>query len=190
MITDGVAPARVFSNERAGSHTPTAVIETGAPLDPTRYNTEWIDTRHELGGREYYVALRAMAVGQRCISVFVRARPVQDGDASVHNSDTPLDPMMWNFFYERLVVPNRKTIQTLCERIASVLGLGFYAHDLLPDRTVGELLVCETGFKFDDVSYRQHFWPLRGQLMAEEFLTTEFPIRSAEAFCEQLRHTA
>jgi len=186
MIAGPIAPVRVFSNGRLGTHVPTQVIDAGSPLDPRRYNAEWIDTRHEYAGRDYYVSLRAMAVGRRCVSIFVRARPVEDGDASVHATDMPLDAGMWNSFYERLAIPNRHAIETLCRQIAEALGLGFYAHDLLPDRTNGRVLVAETNFKFDDAVYKQLFAPLRGQLLADESLTTECAVLSAQAFWDEI----
>ena len=101
-VTGAIATFKVFSNYNRGSHAPTYVVAPRLPLDQARYNTEWIDARHEYQGRSYYVALRAMAVGGRCLAVFVRARPVEQGDASVHNTDTPIDADLWNFFAGQL----------------------------------------------------------------------------------------
>lgn len=186
-VTGPVAAFKVFSNDNMGSHAPTYLVAPRSPLDQNRYNTEWIDARHEYEGRNYYVALRAMAVGHRCLSVFVRARPVEQGDASVHNTDTPVDADLWNFFYRTIVIPQMPAIELLCEKIANVLKLGFFSHDLLPERETGRLLVCETGFKFDDYLYRTHLMPLAGQLAAAEFLSERFPARSAELFAGELK---
>ncbi|WP_291572387.1 hypothetical protein [Bradyrhizobium sp.] len=131
--------------------------------------------------------LRAMAVGSRCLSVFVRACPVEQGDASVHNTDTPVGADLWNFFYRTIVIPQMPAIESLCERIANVFGLGFFSHDILPERETGRLLVCETGFKFDDRLYRTHLMQLAGQLAADEFLSDRFPARSAELFADEIR---
>jgi hypothetical protein len=185
-VATAVAPFRVFSNDNMGSHAPTYVVDAGEPLDRSRYNTEWIDTRHEHNGRHYHVALRAMAVGSRCVSIFLRMRPVEQGDASVHNTDTPLDPVLWNALYRRIVVPHTQAILSVCEQIADVLGIGFYAHDILPEHSSGRLLVCETGFKFDDLQYRSHFMPLSGLLVVDDFLSDRFVIKSAECFASEL----
>jgi len=51
---------------------------------------------------------------------------------------------------------------------------------------LGGLLVCETGFKFDDFLYRSHFMPLSGQLVVDDFLSDRFVKRSAECFASEL----
>jgi hypothetical protein len=186
LVSAAVAPCKVFSNDNMGSHAPIYVVDTGAPLDRSRYNTEWIDTRHEHNGRDYYVALRAMAVGRRCASIFLRLRPMDHGDVSVHNTDTPIDAELWNALYQRIVVPQTKAIQSICGQISEVLGLGFYSHDILPERLTGRLLVCETGFKFDDYLFRSHMRPLSGQLVVDDFLSDRFPTKSAECFADEL----
>jgi hypothetical protein len=185
-VSAAVAPFKVFSNKNMGTHAPTYMVEARLPLDRSRYNTEWIDTRHEHNGRSYYVVLRAMAVGSRCVSIFLRARPADQGDASVHNTDTPIDAELWNALYRRIVIPQTQAIESLCEQIANVLGIGFFSHDVLPESSSGRLLVCETGFKFDDRLFRSHLMPLSGQLVADDFLSDRFPIRSAEFFASEL----
>lgn len=186
LVSAAVAPFKVFSNDNVGSHAPIYVVDAGAPLDRGRYNTEWIDTRHEHNGRDYYVALRAMAVGRRCASIFLRLRPIDQVDTSVHNTDTPLDAELWNALYRRIVVPQTKAIETVCGQISDVLGLGFYSHDILPERLSGRLLVCETGFKFDDFLFRSHLMALSGQLVIDDFLSDRFPTKSAEYFADEL----
>jgi hypothetical protein len=185
-VSAAVAPFKVFSNENIGSHAPTYMVEARLPLDRSRYNTEWIDTRHEHNGQSYYIALRAMAVGSRCVSIFLRARPADQGDASVHNTDTPIDAELWNALYQRIVIPQTQAFESLCEQIANVLGIGFFSHDILPESSSGRLLVCETGFKFDDYLFRSHLMSLSGQLVADDFLSDRFPIRSAEFFAGEL----
>jgi hypothetical protein len=78
-------------------------------------------------------------------------------------------------------------MESLCEKIANVFGLGFFSHDILPERETGRLLVCETGFKFDDRLYRAHLMPLAGQLAADEVLSDRFPVHSAELFAGELK---
>jgi hypothetical protein len=169
-----------------GSHAPVYVVDAGEPLDRDRYNTEWIDTRHSHNGRDYYVALRAMAVGRRCASIILRLRPVEQGDASVHNTDTPLDAELWNALYQRIVIPKTKAIWSICEQISDVLGLGFYAHDILPEHPSGRLLVCETGYKFDNRNLRSHLAALSGRIIVDDFLSARFVTNSAECFASEL----
>jgi hypothetical protein len=184
MLSDqSVAPFEVLSNEKQATHAPVVVINPGDRLIPNRYNTELIDTRHEFSGKRYYVALRAMCVGRRCLSIFIRARPVEQRDPSVHKVNAAL----LNFLYERIVVPRSAAISSLCVGIAEALGLGFYSHDILPERSTERVLLCETGFKFYDNLYREHVWPLRGQLINDDYLSDDFPQRSAECFAAELR---
>jgi hypothetical protein len=182
-----VAPFKVFSNEKQATHAPVVMINPGEPLLPNRYDTEWIDTIHDFRGKRYYVVLRAMCVGPHCLSIFVRARPVEQRDASVHNTDTPLDAALLNFLHRQIVVPRSAAIASLCARVAGALGLGFYAHDILPERSTERVLLCETGFKFYDDLYSQHIWPLRDQLINDDCLSDDFPRRSAECFAAELR---
>ena len=121
-VTGTVATFKVFSNDNIGSHAPTFLVAPRLPLDPARYNTELIDARHEYKGRNYYVVLRAMAVGSRCLSVFVRARPVEQGEASVHNTDTPVDADLWNFFYRTIVIPQMPAIEIAVREDRQRLG--------------------------------------------------------------------
>jgi hypothetical protein len=186
LASAAVAPFKVFSNDNMGSHAPIYLADAGTSLDQSRYNTEWIDTRYEYNGRYYYVALRAMAVGRHCVSIFLRLRPTNQNDASVHNTDTPLDAELWNALYQRIVVPQTTAIQSICRRISDVLGLGFYSHDILPEQSSNRLLVCETGFKFDDHIYRTHLRALSGRLLDEDFLSDRFPTKSAECFADEL----
>jgi len=177
-----VTTSKVFSNAPIGTHAATAIIEVGRPLDVDRYNTCFIDTAHDYKGKSYYVSLRALAVTGTMISAYVRLRPTGEAEASVHASDTPKDdPHLIAHFHELLVETNRPQLIKLCEQIGDVLGPGFYAHDILPSRETGELYVCETGFKFDDGSYREALWPISSDL---PFLTDHFTIGIADLAAE------
>ena len=112
---------------------------------------------------------------------------MQQRDPSVHNTDTPLDAALLNHLYKQVVVPRSTAISSICTAIAEVLGLGFYSHDILPERSTERVLLCETGFKFYDNLYREHIWPLRGQLINDDYLSDDFPRRSAECFAGELR---
>ena len=176
-----VTTSKVFSNAPIGTHAATAIIEVGRPLDVDCYNTCFIDTAHDYKGKSYYVALRALAVTGTLISAYVRLRPTDEAEASVHASDTPKDPHLIAHFHELLVETNWPRLIKLCKQIGDVLGPGFYAHDILPSRETGELYVCETGFKFDDRPYREALFPISSDL---PFSMDHFTIGIADVAAE------
>lgn len=152
----------LFSNLVVGTYQPVQLIETGATTDPERYNTRFIDTRHSFRGHDYhdyYVSLRAMCVGTELISLLVRTRPVSEQDPSVHDQDTPLDGDLLNSLYFEIALPRQAAVETICSRLGQRLGLGFYAHDLLPERETGRTFVCESNLKFDEGTLRAHLAP-------------------------------
>ena len=177
------ATETVFSNAKIGTHAPTRIVDPGEPLDASRYNTRFINTAHEYKGKFYHVALRALAITGTLVSAYVRLRPTGQAEASVHASDTPLDPMLISYFHETLVENNRPHLVTLCGQIGDVLGPGFYAHDILPSQESGELYVCETGFKFDDQDLREVLWPISSDL---PFLIDHFTVRIADLAAEEI----
>lgn len=188
-LVEGRADRRVFSNERDQSGAPVHVIEAGEVTDPHRYNTEFIDTIHEHGGRRYYVYLRAVCVGRVPCSIEVRARSVDDKNPSVHLSNTPRDPELLNWLYASLVQDRRHEIEDLCGRIETRLGLGFYAHDILPERETGKFYLAETGFKFDDLPYLAYLGSIAGSLtFADEFSNVAIE-RAADALLSEARRT-
>jgi len=160
LIEQRRASVRVFSNDNCSSHADVCVVDAGCDLNQERYNTEFIDTTHLYEGRHYHVALRAMCVGRSCASIYIRARPIDDGSPSVHNKDTPIDAGLLNNLYRRIVVPRKARIDEICRAIGARLGPAFYSHDLLPSNSTQDIYVCETGFKFDDMSIRSHLAPL------------------------------
>ena len=101
----------------------------------------------------YYTSIRLMCIGSCLVQVYVRARDENEDSPSVHNANTPRHRRLLDHLYDSLVSPRMDGLISLAERIGSVLGPGFYAHDVLVDRESGELLLCETGFKFYDGSY-------------------------------------
>jgi hypothetical protein len=181
LVTEKSGMVPVFSNEIVGSNRPVQLHGSDA-LDPSRYNTRYIDAVHHYHGRAYHVSLRAMAVGPTCVAVYVRARPVSERNPSVHNKNTPVDRGLLNHLHAEIVVPRHDEIHSICERIGSRLGPGFYAHDIVPERESGLLYVCETGFKFDDHTWRNRMAPLRGSLACDDGNPTIEVLRSAEAF--------
>jgi len=181
LVTDKAGRLAVFSNEIVGSNRPVQLHGSGR-LDPSRYNTRYIDAAHHYQGRAYHVSLRAMAVGPTCVAVYVRARRVSEGNPSVHNKNTPVDSELLNHLHAEIVAPRHEEIRSICERIGSTLGPGFYAHDIVPERETGLLYVCETGFKFDDHAWRNRMAPLRGALACDDGNPSTEVVRSAEAF--------
>ncbi len=147
----------VFSAAPTGTTQPTFVVPAGEKLDPERFNTQLVDTRYSYRGVPYHVSLRAMAVGSICTAIFVRARPAAEGTPNVHTTDTPRDVDLLNYLYGKLVLPNLGEILNLCRHVETKMGLGFYAHDILPCAKSSRLVLCETGFKFDEFTVREYF---------------------------------
>lgn len=178
---------QVFSNAQRGSKKE-VIFGAIQNCPPSRYNTVFIDTRHEYKGEVYYVALRANAVGKRLISVYVRARPVADGNPSVHAEDTPLDPELLSYLYNTIVVPHYSRIEAITNTAGEALGLGFFAHDILFDRLSKRFFLCETSFKFDNNVLRSHLWPIRNRVsgLFDPFSGVEVKAAAA-AFVEQAR---
>lgn len=179
---------QVFSAQASGSHQPVFIVDAGLSLDQGRYNTEMVDTRRSFAGSTYHVCLRALAVGGEMVLAYPRARlAVDGGDPSVHNADTPLDPALIAWLYGTTIEANRDRLVALCQTLGEVLGPGLFAHDILPAAD-GELLVCETGFKFEDHSLRKHLWPISPELpFLHELFDVSFATRAADALSKQIR---
>jgi hypothetical protein len=149
LIEQRRASVRVFSNDNCSSGADACLVDAGCDLNQDRYNTEYIDTTHLYEGRHYHVALRAMCVGRSCTSIYISARPIEDGSPSVHDSNTPHDAGLLNDLHRRIVVPRKARIDEICRAIGARLGPAFYSHDLLPSNSTQDIYVCETGFKFN-----------------------------------------
>jgi hypothetical protein len=185
LVRGNAALFEIFSNENYATHTPVFIHEAGAELDLKRYNTAYIDTTHYYNGEIYYVVLRAMCVGAKCTTIYLRVRPVSQGDPSVHATDTPIDAGLLNHFHEYIVIPRGAAIMKLCERIGRQLGLAFFAHDILPCNTSEELYVCETNFKFDLWHNQSHLAPLGDRVPYNDHVGAAK--RSAHAFVDEAR---
>lgn len=164
IITGPRTGVPAFSAEPTGTQRPVTIVAPSNALNVARHNTEFVDTIHRFDDVDYYVCLRAMAVGEHLLCAFPRLRPISDGSPSVHSRDTPLDAPVISAAYARLVEPTLPAIEEICRLAGGALGPGFYAHDLLPERDTGRLLVCETGIKFDDATYRTHLHPIANDL--------------------------
>ncbi|MBS0231937.1 MAG: hypothetical protein JSR99_00440 [Proteobacteria bacterium] len=177
---------RVFSNAADTNSAAVQILSGNAALDSTRYNTDFVDTVHEHRGKRYYVCLRTMCVGTDMVGVFVRARPESDGIPSVHDKDTPLEPDLLNALYDKLVSPHRARLAAMCCAIGEVLGLGFFAHDILPERDTGKYYLCETGVKFHDWTIRDRLWPIRNDIVFGQDFCEEGCQRAVQSFFNQL----
>ncbi|MDP3693439.1 hypothetical protein [Bradyrhizobium sp.] len=188
LVSSARAPFTVFSNVNIGTAEPVQLLKAGAELDPSRYNTEFVDTRRLFKNRPYYVYLRAMCVGPVCVSITVRARPTDENDPSVHGSDMPLDAELVNHLHSRIVAPQEPAINDICKRIGMLFGTGFFSHDILPTNDAATtLFVCETGFKFDEDGFRVRFEPLKEQIPSHDFVGAMH--RASHAFLAQVRES-
>lgn len=155
------ANGQVFSNALVGTAAPVFLMNEGDTLDTSRHNVDFIDTRVEYNNKLYYTSLRALCVGSKCLSVYVRARPESESSPSVHSRNTPKNIKLLRYLHTQLVEKNRPMIDSIAKAIGENFGPGFYAHDILPCTQTGKLYVCETGLKFNDWTYRRHLG-LRG----------------------------
>ncbi len=152
LIETGSSFETAFSNEVSNAHVPVQLVGNAAELDPDRYNTEYVDCRHEYEGEMWHVCIRAQAVGEQVLFSWVRA----GREASVHTRDTPVNPQMIRYFHRLLITPNIGRINAIARGVKAALGVGLYAHDILPCAKTGQLFLCETNFKFYDGNHRFH----------------------------------
>jgi len=182
------ADGAVFSNAVTGSGLPAFVLASGDAFDPSRHNTEFVDTRVIVDGVAYYTTPRLLCVGGTLVHAYVRARPAAEGRPSVHAADTPRDPGLIEHLQRVLVEANRARLVDLARSLGDALGPGFYAHDLLVCNRTGAILVCETGYKFNDMAYTTHLAPIAARLASHRLMFgPDFARASARAFLAELR---
>jgi hypothetical protein len=181
------AQGKVFSNSRQDSGASVSVLTSLEQADASRYNTEFIDTRVTHCGKTYYTCVRLLCIGSKIVHAYVRARDVEDGSPSVHAFDTPLDGPLVEFLQRKLVDDRLAELADLPEKIATALGPGFYAHDVLLDADGGVPLLCETGFKFHDAPYERRLSPIADRLPSHRiiFSMSELAERSAGLFVDE-----
>jgi hypothetical protein len=185
LVTEKAAAFEVFSNKTDGTHAPVFLHEPGAELDLKRYNTAYVDTTRYYNGEIYYVVLRAMCVGEKCTTIYVRLRNTREGNPSVHATDTPVDAKLLNHLHKEIVIPKKEEITNLCKAIGKRLGLAFFAHDILPCNTSEDLYVCETNFKFDLWHNKNHLAPLGDRIPYNDHVAAT--VRSSHAFVDGAR---
>ena len=164
---------RIFSNARFGAKSETYVADSMHDVDRDRYNTELIDTRVKYEGRCYHTCVRLMCIGPYMLQACVRARPTEENNPSVHTADTPADPGLLNYLYDSQVKTRMEELSGLACGIASALGEGFYAHDVLIDGASGRIFLSETNFKFFNYAYWRRVDAIAERLRPEARLMDE-----------------
>ncbi|SHE78624.1 hypothetical protein SAMN05444279_10871 [Ruegeria intermedia] len=184
LIETGSSFETAFSNEVSNAHVPVQLVGDAAELDPGRYNTEYVDCRHEYEGELWHVCIRAQAVGEQVLFSWVRAGK----EPNVRTRGTPVDARLLNHFHTQLVRPNADQIQAIARGVKDVLGVGFYAHDILPCAKTGRLLLCETNFKLYEGFYRFYMKPIAAELPNPAFFDgRKATRRMARALMHELR---
>lgn len=179
----------VFSNAAIGSGRRTMVLADGANLDLARYNTRYVDTRLDFGGKTYHTMFRIQAVGRQVQHAYPRARDVGERSASVHSKDTPADGPLIEFLFRTLIEPRREEIARHTFALGEILGPGFYAHDMVVCNSTGRLYMVETGFKFNDTPYATYLEPDADRMPSNRiFYTGEYPVRAASLFLGEWEH--
>lgn len=163
----------VFSNARYGSNKKAKRIEAGAKINRARFNTRFIDTSVEFMGRCYFTSVRLVCVNDALIHAFPRARGVDEGNPSVHASNTPLNPALIEFLQSEIVNPYWDVLGRLGRDLARALGRGFYVHDLLIERSSHRIYVCESGFKLEPTAFWTRVESISDSLPSQSIL---FPI--------------
>ena len=158
----GLESKKIFSIARSGSEEAAFVYEGVGEIDDARYNAEFIDTRMEFEGVVYYTTVRLMCIGPKILQIYVRTRDERGYNPSVHGKDTPVDRALLDYMHIQLVKPRLEDYVSLATDLESVLGPGFYAHDVLVDNSTGELFLCETGYKYYNQVYFDRMKPVLG----------------------------
>ncbi len=93
-----------------------------------------------------------MAVGEQVLFSWIRA-----GEGlNVRTRGTPVDAEMLTYFHDLLIKPNVDQIRDIAKSVKDAVGVGLYAHDILPCAETGRFFLCETNFKFYEGMYRFH----------------------------------
>lgn len=180
-VATGTATSATFSNALFGSGADVAVLAPGESTDVTRFNTAFIDTTHSFAGQKFYVSLRIMSFNQQCVCVYPRLRLTSEGNPSVHARDTPIDAHLLNTVYCSLIMPRLPEFYSVAAKIGAALGPGFYAADILPEASTGDLYVCEVGFKLNEASLRKRLASILGEVAFSDLRSQE-TVKMTHAF--------
>lgn len=189
-ILDGASGG--FLRARSGTNLPTKFLAErpeGAAIDDKKaIVNEFIDTTVDWENENFYTSVRLLCINDKIIHKYVRARSCRDQDPSVHASDTPLNSDFLNYLQDTVINPNIDCFAEIAKKIYDALGDGFYAHDILVERSSGRLLVCETGYKFDDYSFWMRIRSIKKALDIHSifFPPEEFAKKSAAIFVAEV----
>ena len=78
-----------------------------------------------------------------------------ENNPNVHAKTAPTDPDLLNAYYEHVVLPSIDKIKLICEKIYETAGFGFYNHDFLICSKTKEVYMTETGYKFDNILWKE-----------------------------------
>ena len=85
IITNPEYDKPIFVNTVNGSRSPEArVIPNGSLMDPTKYNTKFIDTSYEYQGKTYYVNPRIYALGKQITHMMIKCAPAEKKIGRAH----------------------------------------------------------------------------------------------------------
>jgi len=157
---------KCLSFSPTGSNEEVKILDRYSYLDAKNHNVDLIDTRHEWNGKTYHTSLRLLSVCGEVIDIWLRLRTGKEFPI-VHSKNTPLDSKVLNFLHQEIIECNKDKLENISKSLSNILGLGFFAHDLLVD-TNNKFYVCESGFKFDDETYRKHLSPIMRDLQFGE----------------------
>ncbi|WP_170362360.1 hypothetical protein [Ruegeria arenilitoris] len=160
LIEAGDSFGTVFSNEVSNAHVPVQLVSDERELDSTRYNTDYINCKYEYKGKPWHVSIRAMAVGEQVLFSWIRAGK----GLNVRTRGTPVDAEMLTHLHDLLIKPNIDQIRDIAKSVKNAVGVGLYAHDILPCAETGKFFLCETNFKFYEGMYRFHMQSIAKEL--------------------------
>ncbi|MDZ7904759.1 MAG: hypothetical protein U5N55_02560 [Cypionkella sp.] len=175
--------AQVFSNLEMGSGKRVIVTKDNTNISEDRYNTRFIDTRIDFGGKTWYTMFRIQAVGGHIHHCYVRARDTAERAPSVHSKDTPANAGLIEHLYDKLIAPRRSEIFHHTRKMGEILGPGFYAHDMVVCQETGTLYMVESGFKFNDSPYANYLKSVQDDTPSNRiFYDGSYPIVGAHLF--------
>lgn len=154
IIKDKSYQGKIFVNKISDSSSKSKILKNASKISENFYNTEFIDTIFEYKNEKYYSAPRIMCVGKKIIEIQIRLKNINQRNPSVHALKATIDADLLNAYYENVILPNIVFIEKICENLKSVLGFGFYNHDFLISTKTKEIYVSETGYKFDNDTWK------------------------------------
>ena len=130
IITSREYNSPIFVNDVAGSRSETAGVKPNAfDLDPTKYNSEFIDTTYEYQGKTYYVSPRAMCIGGEISHFIIRCVSTEKNDPTVRVpwsvTCDEANGVQYDFFKTQ-IVPDYKYLLSITKKVEKVFGFGIF----------------------------------------------------------------